>query len=130
MSQAVELILTRQLASYLTMPLFLVDPSGDLLFYNEAAEVILGRRFSETGRMPAAEWSTIFTPATETGEPLNSEKLPLVITLTEHCPAHGRFWIAGLDGVRRHIEVTSFPLIGLGERFVGAVALFWELHNR
>ena len=39
-----EIILMRQLASYLAMPIFLVDPRGDMLFYNERAEAILGTR--------------------------------------------------------------------------------------
>ena len=32
-----EMILARQFASCLTMPIFLVDPSGNLLFFNEPA---------------------------------------------------------------------------------------------
>jgi PAS domain-containing protein len=49
----VELILTRQLASQLAMPVFLVDEAGALGSCNEAAEEILGRRFDETGAMTA-----------------------------------------------------------------------------
>jgi hypothetical protein len=53
--KAVELILMRQLASYLAMPIFLVDPDGNLLYYNEPAEYLLGRRYDETGEMPLAD---------------------------------------------------------------------------
>ena len=60
MAHPIQIILTRQLAGYLSVPTFLVDPNGTLLFYNEPAEVLLGRRFDETGAMPAEEWSTIF----------------------------------------------------------------------
>ena len=56
--KAVELILMRQLASYLAVPIFLVDPDGNLLYYNEPAERLLGRRYDETGEMPAAEWAS------------------------------------------------------------------------
>ena len=35
-------------------------------------------------------------------------------------------WIRGLDSVLRHIEVSAFPLIGQSDRYLGAVALFWE----
>jgi len=62
MAHPIQIILTRQLAGYLSVPTFLVDPNGTLLFYNEPAEVLLGRRFDETGAMPAEEWSTIFAP--------------------------------------------------------------------
>ena len=36
--QPVELILLKQVAGYLATPMFLVDPDGNLLFYNEPAE--------------------------------------------------------------------------------------------
>ena len=39
---------------------------------------------------------------------------------------HGGFAITGLDGVRRKLSVTAVPIVGLGDRFLGAVALFWE----
>lgn len=122
-----EIILARQFASCLTMPIFLVDPTGNLLFFNEPAEPILGRRFEETGEMPATEWSTVFRPLDEDGAPLPPEKLPLMITLIERRPAHRTFSIVGLDNVQRHLDVTSFPIVGVGERFLGAVAIFWEV---
>ena len=56
MAQPIQIILMKQLAGYLSVPLFLVGPNGDLLFYNEPAEAILGRRFDETGAMSAKEW--------------------------------------------------------------------------
>jgi PAS domain-containing protein len=123
----IELILARQLASYLVMPIFIVDPQGTLIYYNEPAERILGRHFEETGEMPVEEWSTLFNPTDENDKPLAPESLPLVIALTQHHPAHRDFWIEGLDGVRRLIEVTAFPLNGQGERYLGALAIFWEV---
>lgn len=123
----IELILARQLASYLVMPIFIVDPQGNLIYYNEPAELILGRRFEETGEMPVAEWSTLYQPEDETGNPLAPELLPLVVALTNHSPAHRNMWIQGLDGVRRLIQVTAFPLNGQAERHLGALAIFWEI---
>ena len=123
----IELILARQLASYLVMPIFIVDPQGNLIYYNEPAEVILGRHFEETGEMPVEVWSTLFNPTDETGKPLAPESLPLVIALTEHRPAHRDMWIQGLDGVRRLIEVTAFPINGQAERYLGALAIFREV---
>ncbi|MFL5732541.1 MAG: hypothetical protein ACJ78Q_05010 [Chloroflexia bacterium] len=123
----IEVILTRQLASYLAVPIFIADSTGTLVYYNEPAELILGRRFDETGEMPAGEWSTIFSPVDAEGTPVLPERLPLVIALTERRPAHLTFWIRGLDGARRHIEVTAFPLIGQTDGPLGAVAMFWEL---
>ena len=127
MALPIQIILTRQLAGYLSVPVFLVDPKGNLLFYNEAAEAILGQRFEETGAMPAATWSSIFTPVDDQGKPIPPGDLPLMITLAKRCPAHKRFYIRGLNGKRRHIEVSSLPLAGLKGDFLGAVALFWEI---
>jgi PAS domain-containing protein len=123
----IEVILTRQLASCLAMPIFIVDPSGTLIFYNESAEAILGFRFDETGEMPASEWAETYRPMNEDGELLPPESLPLLVTVTKQQPSHGRLWIRGLDGVFRHIEVSAFPLIGQGARLLGAVAIFWEV---
>ena len=122
----VEVILMRQLASYLAMPIFLVDPAGNLIYYNEPAERLLGRRYDETGEMALEEWSTVFTPAEESGEPLAASALPLAIALAQRRAAHRTMWIHGLDGESRRIMTTAFPLEGQGGRHLGAVAIFWE----
>jgi PAS domain-containing protein len=126
----IEVILTRQLASYLAMPVFIVDTQGNLVFYNEPAEKILGRHFEETGEMPAAEWVAVFTPRDEKGLPLPPKSLPLMIALAEARPVHRSFWIRGMDNVLRHIETTAFPLIGQGMRSMGAVSIFWEANEK
>jgi PAS domain-containing protein len=123
----IEVILTRQLASYLAMPIFIVDPDGNLLFYNEPAERVLGQRFEETGEMAAGEWVTASTATDESGAQIPRERLPLMVALRERRPEHGRMWITGLDGVRRLIEITAVPLIGHENRNLGAVAIFWEV---
>ena len=127
MSHPIQIILTRQLAGYLNVPLFLVDPEGRLLFYNEPAETILGRRFEETGAMSADEWSSAFVPLDEDRQPLPPEKVPLRICLARQRPVYRRIFIHGLDGVLRHVEVASIPITGLQGEFLGAAALFWEI---
>jgi PAS domain-containing protein len=129
MAQPIQIILMRRLAEYLSVPLFLVGPSGDLLFYNEPAEVLLGRRFDETGAMSAKEWSSAFTPEDSEGHPVPPEDVPLMITITKKRPAYQRFFIRGFDGVRRHVEVASIPIAGLDGDFLGGVALFWEVSD-
>ena len=122
----IELILMRQLASSLAMPIFLVDADGALVFYNEPAERVLGMRFDETGEMPADEWSTLWDPTQADGRPLPPERVPLMVAVAQRKPAHEEFWIHGLDGKRRHIEATAFPLVRLTDQVLGAVVLFWE----
>lgn len=95
--QELEMILTRQLASYLAIPIGIMDPQGTLLFYNEPVERILGVRFEGTGEMSAAEWASLFMPKGEPDVPLEPEALPHMIALTEQRLAYGRFWIEGLD---------------------------------
>lgn len=123
----IEVILTRQLASYLSLPVFIVDPAGTLIFYNEPAEAILGHRFEETGEMPADEWSTVYSVPDGSDGRVAPERLPLMIALREGRPAHGRLAVRSLDNVLRQIEVTAFPLVGQAGRHLGAVAIFWEV---
>lgn len=127
MSYAIQIILARQLATQLSVPLFLVDPEGTLLFYNEPAEVILGRRFADTGEMPSEDWSSTFLPVDDQGKLVPPNHLPLMMTLKTHQPAHKHFTIKGLDSTMRKIGVTSIPFTGLKGEFLGAAALFWEL---
>jgi PAS domain-containing protein len=126
--QPIELILTKQWASYLAVPVWLVGTDGELLFYNEAAEAIVGRRFDESGAMPLSELSEMFEIIADADEsPVPPERLPLGIALFEHRAAHQRIRMRGLDGVWRRVDATAFPLEGQGGRFLGAVALFWEV---
>lgn len=125
----IETILARHLAEYLAMPIFIVNPTGDLIFYNEPAEAILGTRYNETGSMPASEWATIFHPVDKAGNSIPAEELPLMIALNRRCPAHKNFWIRGLDGKLRELEVTALPIIGQAGRFLGGIAIFWEIEK-
>jgi hypothetical protein len=52
-----------------------------------------------------------------------------MIALAEQRLAHDKFWIEGLDQVRRCLEVTAFPLLGQARRNLGAVVLFWEVRE-
>ena len=123
----IELILMRQLASCLAMPVFLVDPGGNLVYYNEPAEKILGRRFDESGPMAVQELSTLFHTFDESGNPIESPDLPLAIALSQQRPIHKRISIRGLDGRKRQIEVTAIPIIGQQKQLSGAAAFFWEI---
>lgn len=122
----IEIILSRQLADCLSIPIFLTDPDGNLLYYNEPAEELLGLRYEETGSMPVEQWSTIFHPKDAQGNALKPEDLPLVKTLTNHHPSHGEFWINSMNGEFNKISVTSYPIMGRPHRFLGAVAIFWK----
>ncbi|MBK7761949.1 MAG: PAS domain-containing protein [Bacteroidetes bacterium] len=124
--QPIEIILSRQLADCMKVAVFLVDPAGNLLFYNEAAEGILGIRFSETGSVPVEEWASVFKPTDIHGNHLPPEGLPLVQTLSNRKPAQGSFYIDNRRGKRILITVTAFPIEGRPDTYLGAMALFWK----
>jgi len=122
----IEIILNRQLADCLALPAFITDTVGNLIYYNEPAEEILGKRFKETGEMPVETWSTVFKQTDESGNAIPPDDLPLVKTLKNSLPYHKAFWIESLTGKREKISVTSYPIIGRASRLLGAVAIFWE----
>ena len=122
----IEIILNRQLADCLAIPAFLTDTKGNLIFYNEPAEEILGKRFEETGEMPVEMWSTIFKQSDDAGKIIPPDELPLVKTLKYALPHHKAFWIESLKGQREKISVTAYPIIGRASKFLGAIAIFWK----
>ena len=63
-----ELILARNLLSSLSTPPCSPTSEGTVVFYNEAAGKVLGRRFEESGPMTAEEWGEVHGPFDEDGE--------------------------------------------------------------
>lgn len=126
-SKEIEVILSRQFADCLSTPVFIVDTEGNLIFYNEPAEELLGLTYNESGAMPTSEWSTMFRPQDDKGNAFPVEDLPLVQTLATQLPSHGKFWINNLRGSVYKISVTSFPIMGRPNRFLGAIAIFWKI---
>jgi len=128
-SYGIEIILNRQLADCLSVPVFITDTVGNLIFYNGPAENILGTRYEETGEMKVETWGTIFKQKDDDGNLLPPESLPLVRTLRDKYPYHKTFWIENMNGKSERISVTSYPIIGRSGDFVGAVAIFWEARD-
>jgi PAS domain-containing protein len=120
------LILARAFASNLSTPTLLTDAGGNLVFYNEAAEAVVGRRFSETGEPQLDEWLEEFQPRMSSGEPLPPERRPTHIALDERRPAHLRYTVTSADGVEREIEVSALPLFAHTDEFVGTIVIFWR----
>jgi PAS domain-containing protein len=120
------LILARELASNLATPTMIADDQGSVVFYNEAAEAIVGRTFAETGEMPLDDWTGTFAPRSADSEPLPPERRPARIAMDERRAAHVRFRVTSLDGVDSDVAVTAFPLFAHADEFVGIVAIFWR----
>jgi len=125
--QPVEMILVRQLAGYLYVPVLVVDTAGTVVFYNEPAERILGVRFEETGRIGQEEADRLVELSLDPEAGPEEAKRPLITALQERRPIHVRRWLLRRgDRVRLHVELTAFPVIDQDERVLGAVAMFWE----
>ncbi len=122
----IGLILMRQLASELAVPLLLADEHGDLLYFNEPAELMLGKRFDEVGDLPLEERRRALAFRDQAGQPLPEDQPPLIVALREQRPVHRHVWLRGFDGADRAIEVTAFPLLGGGGHLIGGVAMFWH----
>jgi len=120
----IELILARNLISSLSTPAFLVDEGGVLIFYNEAAGTLLGKRYEEVGKVGPEQWGTMFGPVEQDGTPIPYEKLPLVMTIRDGRPAHSDLRIRSADGTEHEIEVSALPILTQhGSR--GGIAFFW-----
>ena len=125
MAHAVEVILARQLASELAIPVLLIDASGDTLFYNESAETIFGRRFDDIGALPFEARMKSLAPRRGDGRPLPVDLLPGMLAMRERRPAHGQFSIHGLDGLPRAVEATAVPIESAGGDVLGAIIAMW-----
>lgn len=127
-ARPLELILARNLLSSLSTPAFLVDGAGEVAFYNDGASTLLGRRFEESGPMPANDWTAQFGPFDASGAPIPFEKLKLTQALRGNRPAHARFVIRSVSGARHLIEASALPIVGVGG-FQGAIVVFWPVEE-
>jgi PAS domain-containing protein len=121
-----ELILARNLLSSISTPAFLVGEQGALLFYNEAAGALLGRRFEETGVMPAPAWTREFGPFDADEQPISYDQLPATAALRENRPYHGNFRICAAGGSHQDIAASAIPIVGPGGSS-GAIVIFWPV---
>jgi PAS domain-containing protein len=119
-----ELILARNLLSTLSTPAFLVNQPGDIVFFNDAAGALLGRRFEETGAMSADAWVEAFGPIDDDGKPIPIEQQPLTGALRRNRAGYARHRIRSAAGGEHPVEVSGVPVIG-ADGFQGAMVFFW-----
>jgi PAS domain-containing protein len=123
-----ELILARNLLCSISTPAFLVGEGGTLLFYNEAAGVMLGRRFEDTSVLAAEDWTSEFGPLDSDGDAIPFEQIPATMALRTNRPYHGRFAIRGAGGKRMEIAASAIPIVGPGGA-TGAIVIFWPVEE-
>ncbi len=122
----IEMLLLKQVAGYLAMPVFLIDEDGALEFYNEPAEELLGQRYEETGQIPLETWGKIWAPTDLDGNPLAPEELPVAVAGRERRPVLSVISIRRPDGSDRQLTITALPFEAADGSLLGAFAIFWE----
>jgi PAS domain-containing protein len=127
--RSLPLILARELASNLATPMFLMDPGGMLVFYNDAASTLLGKPFAELGEIPSGDFGAALQLANLNGDTLRRRDSPSGRAFFERKPAHMPLMVTTYDGVRREFEVTAYPLFGATGEMHGVVTVFWEGTN-
>jgi PAS domain-containing protein len=124
--KSLVLILAREFASNLAMPIYIADVDETLVYFNESAEKIAGRSFAEIGEMPVRQFTKMLLPRGGDGSEMSREETPGGIAYNERRPAHGSLRITGLDGSEREVATTALPLLGPDEEFHGIMVIFWE----
>ena len=125
--QPIEIILAQRLASHLAMPVFLVGADGAMLYYNDAAESIIGIRFDETGTVPKEVWSSAVTWLDGDGNAFEPGESPVVKSVETRRPAHATLGLRGIDGVERQVTGTALPLESGQGTHLGVLIFFWEV---
>jgi PAS domain-containing protein len=122
----IEMILLKQWASLIAVPVWITDVDGRLVYYNEPTEEIIGLRFEDAGELSAEQLADVFVICDLDGSPLATEDRPLMIALTKQMSAHRRIRFLRADKQWREIAVTAIPIIGEGNRHLGAMVTMWE----
>jgi PAS domain-containing protein len=109
--------------------MFLIDADGLLAYCNDAAELMIGRTLGELGATTAGEFGGMLELSAVDGSPLRRRDTPPGKAFLEREPAHQRLLITALDGTRREVEVTAYPLFGRDEQMHGVLTVFWEANG-
>jgi PAS domain-containing protein len=123
--QPIEIILLRQWATHLAIPMWIADMDGRLVFYNEPAESIVGVRFEDAGEMHVEKLADIFSALDEHGNAIPAGEGPISLALKQRKPVQRALRYRALNGVWHDAEITAFPVDGQGGRQLGVVALIW-----
>jgi PAS domain-containing protein len=123
----IELILARSLVAHLSVPAFLSDEGGRFVYFNEAAEMLVGRSFEETPELTSDDLLRLLDPRKEDGSPAGAADLPLPRAVDERVPAHLHAR-SGRDGGKQYLA-TAVPLLDRNGLAIGAL-LFWYEDKR
>ena len=100
-----------------------------MVFYNDAAALLLGKPFTEIGEIPSGEFGESLQLSTLDGTPIRRRDSPSGIAYFQQRPAHQTVMATSYNGVRRAYEATAYPLLGHNGDMHGVIAVFWESNN-
>ncbi len=124
--RAIELILAKQLASSLAVPIILYDRDGTVAFFNERAESLLGARLDQADALSTQDMRDTFQITTIEGFEQKPDERIVELAMREGRASHGSYRVRKPDGVLCEVDATAVPLIGLSGDNVGTLVFFWE----
>ena len=122
----IEIILLQQWASMMSVPIWITDASGDLVYFNEATEALIGVRFEDGDSLSAGDLAARFEISDVDGNDLPRHERPLLIALEKQQPAQRHIRIRTADGASKVIADTAIPIVGEANRPLGAMVLLWD----
>lgn len=128
-SKPIELILLRQLASRLPMPVAIVDAEGFLVYVNAACERLLGLDFAVLGEIPVSQFGELLDPREPDGSPLPVEDMTIAVALNQRRPQQGRMILHDQEGKPHPVVTNAVPLDGQGGIPLGSMSIFWEVEE-
>jgi len=114
----VELILLREFAARLAMPVAVFDLEGRLVYLNPATEALFGVDFASLGELSLADALAIAQRTDADGAPIPADLIPVGVTLGHGEPLQASSSIRDPMG-RHHRLATTIPLQGQGDRSWG-----------
>jgi PAS domain S-box-containing protein len=115
---------TRGILDALPQPLYIANASGEIVYYNEAAAAMAGRR-PELGK---DRWCMAWGLQDMEGAPVPPEDRAVARVLREGRPVHGWRAVATRpDGSMKVIRPDSTPLRDDSGRLVGAVTVIYDV---
>lgn len=125
--RSLPLILARELAANLATPMFLIDAEGLLVFYNEAAELMLGKTYSEMGQVTANDFGDMLRIEELDGTPMRKRDSPTGVAFMQREPSHRTMMATRLDKDEKvKWEITAYPLFGRNDEMHGVLTVFWQ----
>jgi len=128
-THAIELILARNLVTSIRLAALLLDPDGVIVYFNDAAGELIGRRFEEVGPLSREQWNEQFGPFDEFGAVIPTDHMPVTVALRDGLPSIDRVHVRLDRDELIEIEVSALPLTTV-QGFQGAIVVFWRADQR